>query len=65
MGAGLWADAADEAREDTAGADLDDELRGWLCALAEMTYQNNGYRRMKNPRIWSMHDLHDLVSGVR
>ncbi len=42
-----------------------DELRSWLCALAEMTYQNNGYRRMKNPRIWSMHDLHDLVSGVR
>ena len=22
-----------------------------------MTYQNTGYRRVKNPRIWSMHDL--------
>jgi len=30
-------------------------------ALVEMTYQNTGSRRIKNPRIWSMHDLGVLV----
>lgn len=40
-----------------------DELRGWLCALVEMSYQGVGYRRLKNPRIWSMHDLDVLVRG--
>jgi acetyl-CoA carboxylase carboxyltransferase component len=34
-----------------------DELRPWLLALAEMAYQQSGYRRIKNPRIWSLHDL--------
>jgi hypothetical protein len=24
-----------------------------------------GYRRVKNPRIWSMHDLRELVGGPR
>ncbi len=33
------------------------ELRGWLVALAEMAYQSIGARRVKNPRIWSLHDL--------
>jgi acetyl-CoA carboxylase carboxyltransferase component len=33
------------------------ELRGWLVALVEMTYQGSGHRRIKNPRIWSLHDL--------
>jgi 3-methylcrotonyl-CoA carboxylase beta subunit len=33
------------------------ELRGWLTALAEMAYQSVGYRRVKNPRIWSLHDI--------
>ena len=33
------------------------ELRAYLAALVEMAYQNTGYRRVKNPRIWSMHDL--------
>ena len=28
-----------------------------VAALAEMAYQANGYRRLKNPRIWSLHDL--------
>ena len=37
------------------------ELRAYLAALVEMTYQNTGYRRIKNPRIWSMHDLGVLV----
>jgi 3-methylcrotonyl-CoA carboxylase beta subunit len=41
------------------------ELRAYLAALVEMTYQNTGYRRVKNPRIWSMHDLHVLVGGPR
>ena len=33
------------------------ELRGYLEVLVEMAYQSIGYRRIKNPRIWSMHDL--------
>jgi acetyl-CoA carboxylase carboxyltransferase component len=41
------------------------ELRGWLAALVEMAYQNTGYRRLKNPRIWSLHDLRELVGGPR
>lgn len=41
------------------------ELRAYLSALVEMTYQNTGYRRVKNPRIWSMHDLRELVGGRR
>jgi 3-methylcrotonyl-CoA carboxylase beta subunit len=38
------------------------ELRPWLCALAEMAYQSIGYRRIKNPRIWSIHDLEVLTA---
>ncbi len=41
------------------------ELRAYLAALVEMAYQNTGYRRVKNPRIWSMHDLRVLVGGPR
>lgn len=41
------------------------ELRAWLEALAEMSYQAIGYRRMKNPRIWSLHDLAVLTEGRR
>lgn len=41
------------------------ELRDYLRVLVEMAYQNTGYRRVKNPRIWSMHDLRELVGGVR
>lgn len=41
------------------------ELRAYLGALVEMSYQNTGYRRIKNPRIWSMHDLGVLVGGPR
>jgi acetyl-CoA carboxylase carboxyltransferase component len=33
------------------------ELRGWIESLAEMAYQSTGHRRVKNPRIWSLHDL--------
>jgi acetyl-CoA carboxylase carboxyltransferase component len=38
------------------------ELRGWLECLVESAYQAQGYRRIKNPRIWSLHDL-DAISG--
>lgn len=41
------------------------KLRDWLSCLVEMSYQSIGYRRVKNPRIWTMHDLHVLVGGVR
>jgi acetyl-CoA carboxylase carboxyltransferase component len=41
------------------------ELRAYLAALVEMAYQNTGYRRVKNPRIWSLHDLRVLVGGPR
>jgi acetyl-CoA carboxylase carboxyltransferase component len=42
-----------------------DELRDWLEVLVEMSYQGTGYRRIKNPRIWTMHDLDVLLSGGR
>lgn len=32
------------------------EIRNWLEALVSMAYQSTGYRRVKNPRIWSLHD---------
>ncbi len=37
------------------------ELREWLQTLVECSYQSVGYRRVKNPRIWSLHDLEVLV----
>ncbi len=42
-----------------------DELRARLCALVEMSYQATGHRRIKNPRIWSLHDLSVLTQGGR
>jgi 3-methylcrotonyl-CoA carboxylase beta subunit len=33
------------------------ELRAWLELFAQASYQAIGYRRVKNPRIWSMHDM--------
>jgi len=33
------------------------ELREWIAALSEMAYQAVGYRRVRNPRIWSLHDI--------
>ena len=41
------------------------ELRAYLCMLTEAAYQSTGHRRVKNSRIWSMHDLHVLTGGVR
>jgi acetyl-CoA carboxylase carboxyltransferase component len=36
------------------------ELRLWISSLVAMAYQASGYRRIKNPRIWSLHDLNVL-----
>lgn len=41
-----------------------DELRPWIELFAEASYQSSGYRLVKNPRIWSLHDLAAL-SGPR
>jgi len=51
------------ARMDTDEVVRLDELRPWLVALAEMAYQPIGVRRIKNPRIWSLHDLEILARG--
>ena len=56
------AGAADGHRRDRRGSR---ELRDWLEALVEASYQATGYRRVKNPRIWSLHDLAVLIGGVR
>ncbi len=32
------------------------EMRKYLSCFAESCYQGIGYRRVKNPRIWSLHD---------
>ncbi len=34
-----------------------DEIRAYLEVLVEAAYQGSGYRRVKNPRIWSLHDI--------
>jgi 3-methylcrotonyl-CoA carboxylase beta subunit len=39
------------------------ELRTWIEAAVAMAYQSTGYRRVKNPRIWSLHDLKALGHG--
>ena len=41
------------------------ELRSWLELCVEASYQGIGHRRVKNPRIWSLHDLDVLVEAVR
>ncbi len=48
---------------DTDEVVLVSELRGRLVAWTEMTYQAMGVRRIKNPRIWSLHDLQLLTEG--
>jgi acetyl-CoA carboxylase carboxyltransferase component len=45
------------ARMDTDEIVALGELRAWLELFAEASYQSLGYRRVKNPRIWSLHDL--------
>ncbi len=40
------------------------ELRAYLECLVEAAYQAQGSRRIKNPRIWSLHDLDVLTESV-
>ncbi len=48
---------------DTDEIVLVSELRNALTVFAEASYQAPGYRRIKNPRIWSLHDLQLLDEG--
>jgi 3-methylcrotonyl-CoA carboxylase beta subunit len=48
---------------DTDEVVLVSELRERLVAWTEMTYQAMGVRRIKNPRIWSLHDLQLLTEA--
>jgi 3-methylcrotonyl-CoA carboxylase beta subunit len=41
------------------------ELRDYLQMLIEAAYQSPGTRRVKNSRIWSLHDLDVIVEAVR
>ena len=49
------------ARMDTDEIVALGELRAWLELFAETSYQGTGHRRVKNPRIWSLHDLAALA----
>jgi len=40
------------------------ELRAYLEVLVDMCYQSTGYRRVKNPRIWSMHDIDAITASA-
>lgn len=40
-------------------------LRDWLELFIDASYQSTGNRRVKNPRIWSLHDLREIGEGVR
>ena len=40
-------------------------LRRWLEVFVEASYQSTGHRRVKNPRIWSLHDLREIGEGLR
>ncbi len=42
-----------------------EKLREWLEVVIEASYQSTGYRRIKNPRIWSLHDLEVLCPELR
>ncbi len=42
-----------------------DEIRAYLEVLVEAAYQCCGYRRVKNPRIWSLHDIAVLDEASR
>jgi len=41
------------------------EIRPYLEAAVSMAYQAIGHRRIKNPRIWSLHDLQALLERGR
>jgi len=48
------------ARRDVDEIVAPHEMRMWLEAAIGMAYQSTGYRRVKNPRIWSLHDIEVL-----
>ena len=48
---------------DTDEIILVSELRKTLVVFAESAWQSAGSRRVKNPRIWSLHDLRLLGGG--
>jgi 3-methylcrotonyl-CoA carboxylase beta subunit len=50
------------SRQDVDEVVTPGELRLWLESAIAMAYQSIGYRRVKNPRIWSLHDL-DVLAG--
>ncbi len=52
------------ARMDTDAVVSLSQLRPWLCCLIEAAWQSTGYRRTKNPRIWSLHDLRILTHDL-
>jgi acetyl-CoA carboxylase carboxyltransferase component/biotin carboxyl carrier protein len=39
------------------------DLRAWLECLVQSAWQSTGYRRTKNPRIWTLHDLDVIAPG--
>ena len=49
------------SRQDVDEIVAPSELRTYLEAAIAMAYQSIGYRRVKNPRIWSLHDLKILT----
>jgi hypothetical protein len=52
------------SQRDTDEIVLPSELRPWLECLVEASYQAQGYRRIKNPRIWSLHDIEVLSTDA-
>ena len=42
-----------------------EEIRPYLEVWIEAAYQGYGYRRVKNPRIWSLHDIAILGEDER
>jgi acetyl-CoA carboxylase carboxyltransferase component len=49
------------SRRDVDEVIVPSEIRLYLEAAIAMSYQATGYRRIKNPRIWSLHDLHAIT----
>jgi acetyl-CoA carboxylase carboxyltransferase component len=41
------------------------EIRGYLMMLIEASYQSTSCRRIKNSRIWSLHDLEIVFGGPK
>ncbi len=51
-------------QRDTDEIVLMGELRDYLKTIIEMSYQSIGYRRVKTPRIWSLHDMAALYRRI-